>query len=114
MHLKPIEQQVVVIVGASSGIGREAALRFARRGATVVLASRSQEELEARAEEIRRKGGEAAPVAVEVTEYDQVKALAERAVAAYGRIDTWVHLAGVGLWATLEQTRPDEFRRVID
>jgi NAD(P)-dependent dehydrogenase (short-subunit alcohol dehydrogenase family) len=114
MQLKPIEQQVVVVVGASSGIGREAALRFARRGAKVVLASRSQEELESLAREIRSEGGEATPVAAEVTEFEQVKAVAERAVAAYGRIDTWVHVAGVGLWASLEETRPEEFRRVID
>jgi NAD(P)-dependent dehydrogenase (short-subunit alcohol dehydrogenase family) len=114
MRLKPIEEQVVVVVGASSGIGRETALRLARRGARVVVASRSQTELERLAEEMRGEGGEATPVAVDVTEFDQVKALAERAVAMYGQIDTWAHIAGVGLWASLEQTRPEEFQRVID
>jgi NAD(P)-dependent dehydrogenase (short-subunit alcohol dehydrogenase family) len=112
--LKPIHQQVVVVVGASSGIGRLTALRFAERGAKVVVSARSREPLESLVEEIREVGGEAVAIPAEVTEFEQVSALAEGAAAIAGRIDTWVHVAGVGLWASFDETTPEEFRRVID
>lgn len=114
MQLKPIREQVVVLLGASSGIGRAAALRFARRGAKVVVSARSAEALEALAREIHAVGGDALAIAAEATDPAQVQTLADRAVAHYGRIDTWVQLAGVGLWALLEETEPEEWRRVID
>ncbi len=114
MKLKPVEVQVVALMGASSGIGRETALRFAERGAKVVLSARSEPGLNSLVEEIRGKGGEATAVVAEVTDFEQVKAVAERAVDEYGHLDTWVHLAAVGLFATFEQTTPEEFRRVVD
>jgi NAD(P)-dependent dehydrogenase (short-subunit alcohol dehydrogenase family) len=114
MHLKPIRQQVVAVVGATSGIGRETALRFARQGARMVVAGRSEPGLASLVEEIRREGGEATPVVADVAEFDQVRAIAEQAVSTYGRLDTWVHLAAVSLWATFEQTTPEEFRRILE
>ena len=114
MQLKPVEEQVVVLMGASSGIGRETALRFAKRDAKVVVSARGKEGLDTLVEEIRREGGEATAVFAEVTDFEQVKAVADRAAAEYGRLDTWVHLAAVGLFATFEQTTPEEFERVID
>jgi NAD(P)-dependent dehydrogenase (short-subunit alcohol dehydrogenase family) len=114
MQLKPVEEQVVVLMGASSGIGRETALRFAKRGAKVVVSARGMEGLNSLVEEIRGKGGQATAVPAEVTEFEQVKAVADRAVEEYGRLDTWVHLAAVGLFATFEQTTPEEFKRVVD
>ncbi len=114
MQLRPIEQQVVVVVGASSGIGRETALRFARRGAKVVVSARSEPDLRSVVDEIRNLGGEATAVVADVAEFEQVKAIADRAVEAYGRIDTWVHLASVAIWGTFEQTTPAEFARIID
>jgi NAD(P)-dependent dehydrogenase (short-subunit alcohol dehydrogenase family) len=114
MRLKPVEEQVVVVMGASSGIGRETALRFAERGARVVVSARGKEGLDSLAEEIRREDGEATPVVADTSEYEQVKAVADRAVEEYGRLDSWVHLAAVGLFATFEQTTPEEFERVID
>ena len=114
MQLKPVEEQVVALMGASSGIGRETALRFAERGARVVVSARSEEGLNSLVEEIREKGGQATAVPAEVTDFEQVKAVADRAVEEYGRLDTWVHLAAVGLFATFEQTTPEEFERVID
>jgi NAD(P)-dependent dehydrogenase (short-subunit alcohol dehydrogenase family) len=113
-QLKPIEEQVVALMGASSGIGRETALRFAQRGAKVVVSARGEEGLRSLVEEVRGKGGEATSVVAEVTDFEQVKAVADRAVEEYGRLDTWVHLAAVGLFATFEQTTPEEFERVID
>ena len=114
MRLKPVEEQVVALMGASSGIGRETALRFARRGAKVVVSARSESGLRSLVEEIRSKGGEAIAVPADTSEFDQVKAVTDRAVEEYGRLDTWVHLAAVGLFATFEHTTPEEFARVID
>ncbi|RUR72515.1 SDR family oxidoreductase [Chlorogloeopsis fritschii PCC 9212] len=114
IQLKPINQQVVAVVGASSGIGRNAALQFANRGAKVVVAARSQPGLESLVEEIQKMGGEATAVVADVTVFEQVKAIADRAVEQYGRLDTWVHNAAVELYAAFEVTTPEEFKRVID
>ena len=101
VQLKPIEQQVVAVVGASSGIGRETALRLARRGAKVVVAARSEPGLQSLVREIERGGGEATAVVADVADFAQVEAIADRAVAAYGRLDSWVHLAAVALYGLL-------------
>jgi NAD(P)-dependent dehydrogenase (short-subunit alcohol dehydrogenase family) len=114
VQLKPVEEQVMVLMGASSGIGREAALRFARKGAKVVVSARGEEGLDSLVEEIRSEGGSATAVPADTSEFEQVRAVAGRAVEEYGRLDTWVHLAAIGLFATFEQTTPEEFRRVID
>jgi NAD(P)-dependent dehydrogenase (short-subunit alcohol dehydrogenase family) len=114
VKLKPVGEQVVVLMGASSGIGRETALRFAKSGAKVVASARGEEGLDSLVEEIRGEGGEALAVPADTSEFDQVKAVADRAVEEYGGLDTWVHLAAVGLFATFEQTTPEEFARVID
>jgi NAD(P)-dependent dehydrogenase (short-subunit alcohol dehydrogenase family) len=114
VRLKPVGEQVVALMGASSGIGRETALRFARKGAKVVVSARGEEGLDSLVEEIRREGGEATAVVADTSDFGQVKAVADRAVEEYGRLDTWVHLAAVGLFATFEQTTPEEFERVID
>jgi NAD(P)-dependent dehydrogenase (short-subunit alcohol dehydrogenase family) len=114
VQLKPVGEQVVVLMGASSGIGRETALRFARKGAKVVASARGEEGLDSLVQEIRDEGGEAIAVPADTSEFGQVKAVADRAVQEYGRLDTWVHLAAVGLFATFEETTPEEFERVID
>ncbi len=95
-------------------IGRESALRFASRGAKVVVSARNESGLDSLVEEIRAQGGQAIAVPADTAEFDEVKAVADRAVEEYGRLDTWVHLAAVGLFATFEQTTPEEFARVID
>jgi NAD(P)-dependent dehydrogenase (short-subunit alcohol dehydrogenase family) len=112
--MKPVGEQVVVLMGASSGIGRETALRFSRKGARVVVSARSEAGLRSLVEEIRAEGGEGMAVVADVSEPEQVKAVARRAAEEYGRLDTWVHLAAAGLFATFEQTTPEEFERVID
>src|SRR5918998_921568 len=114
VRLKPVGEQVVVVMGASSGIGRETALRFAEGGARVVVSARGEQGLDSLVEEIRQAGGEATAIAAVVAEYEQVRAVAERAVEAYGRLDTWVHLAAVLLVASFEDTEPEEFARVVD
>lgn len=114
MRLKPINQQVVVIVGASSGIGRSAAAEFAKRGAEVVVSARNQDGLDSLVAEIKRDGGKAVAVVADVADYDQVWAIAQTAVTTFGRIDTWVHSAAAGMVALFEEVTPEEFRRVID
>ncbi len=114
MTLKPLREQVVVVMGASSGIGREAALRLAGRGAQVVVSARGEPGLRSLVEEIQEAGGEATAVVADTAEFEQVKAVADRAAEEYGRLDTWVHVAGVGLFAAFADTTPEEFRRVID
>ncbi len=114
MQLKPIGDQVVALMGASSGIGRDAALRFAERGAKVMISGRGEEGLSSLVDEIRGKGGEATYMVADTSDFEQVKAMADRTVEEYGRLDTWIHLAGVILDATFEQTTPEEFKRVID
>lgn len=112
--LKSVEDQVVVVMGASSGIGRETALRFARRGAMLMCSARSERGLASLIEEIRRKGGVAIAAPADVSSMEQVQAVADRTAAEYGRIDTWVHLSAVSIYAPFEHTHPAEFKRVID
>jgi NAD(P)-dependent dehydrogenase (short-subunit alcohol dehydrogenase family) len=114
MQLKSVGDHVVVLMGASSGIGRQTALRFAREGARVVVSARSEEGLRSLVGEIRAEGGEAIAVVADVSEFEQVKAVADRAVEEYGRLDTWVHLAAAGLFACFDQTQPEEFARVVE
>lgn len=114
MKLKPIHEQVIVVVGANSGIGRETALRFAERGAKVVVAWRSLPALENLVREIQMASGEGSAFAADVTQFEQMQALAQHAVDRYSRIDTWVHAAAVSIYAPFQETQPDEFRRVIE
>lgn len=109
----PIANQVVVITGASSGLGRETTLRFGERGATVVLAAREREALEAVAEEIERSGGRAHVVPTDVSVWTDVEALATAAIERFGRIDTWINNAAVSVYAPVADLTIDEIERVI-
>ncbi|GAB4368232.1 MAG: SDR family oxidoreductase [Elainellaceae cyanobacterium] len=114
IQLKPINQQVVAVVGASSGIGRQTALRFAERGAKLSISARSEAGLNELMNEITQLGGEAIVIPADVSDFDQVKAIADKTVEHYGRLDTWVHAAATGIFAFFEQIKPEEFKRVID
>jgi NAD(P)-dependent dehydrogenase (short-subunit alcohol dehydrogenase family) len=114
MNLKPIHQQVVVVMGASAGIGRATALLFAQRGAAVVVAARNARGLADVVAEIQKQGGKALAVVADTARVADVQNVAAQAVAAFGRIDTWAHVAGVGLWSPFEQTRPEELERLIE
>src|SRR4028118_2198217 len=89
------ENMVVVITGASRGIGRATAKRFAERGASVVLAARSEEAVVEAGAECGALGGEALAVPMDVGEWGGVEELARRAVERFGRIDVWVNNAGL-------------------
>lgn len=112
--LKPIAVQVVVVFGASSGIGRLAALDFAKRGAKVVVAARSEAGLKSLVEEIEADGGEAFYLLADAADYEQVKAVADKTIERFGRLDTWIHSAGAFIFATVEKTEPEEYKRLIE
>jgi NAD(P)-dependent dehydrogenase (short-subunit alcohol dehydrogenase family) len=108
-----VSEQVVVIVGASSGIGRAAALEFAAAGAGVVCAARSVQALNTLVDEIRERGGSAVAVPTDVAEPAAVMALADVAEQRFGRIDTWVNAAAVSVWGRVEDITDAEFDRVL-
>ncbi|MGE5475649.1 MAG: SDR family oxidoreductase [Bacteroidales bacterium] len=109
-----LENRVVVITGASSGIGRAAAQAFAREGARLALAARSQSALDIAARECIEAGGEAIPVTCDVTNAEDVLHLAETARQHFGRIDVWVNDAGVHLLGRIDEVPLNDFRQVID
>ena len=111
---RPLAEQVVVITGASSGIGREAARLFAMRGARVVLAARRGEVLAKLAEDIRLDGGHALAVPTDVSDPAAVEHLADRAIEAFGRIDTWVNNAAVMLYAPVDAPELPAMRRLME
>ena len=112
--LKPLNQQVMVITGASSGIGLATAYEAAKRGATVVLAARNKRALDGAVSTITGRGGTAMAVQTDVSDRKQVQALADAAVKAYGGFDTWVNNAAVGIYGRLDVVPEDEQRRLMD
>lgn len=109
-----VEGMVVVITGASRGIGRATARRFAERGASVVLAARSEDALLEAAAECEALGGEALAVPTDVAEWGSVEELARRAVERFGRIDVWVNNAVLVAVGRLEEVPPEANRRVVE
>jgi NAD(P)-dependent dehydrogenase (short-subunit alcohol dehydrogenase family) len=110
---RAVADQVVVITGASTGIGRATAAAFAAKGARVVCAARSTQALDTLVEEIRRDGGSAVAIVTDVADPDAVRSLAQQAEQHFGRIDTWVNGAAVGVWGRVEDITDAEFERVM-
>ncbi len=106
MPTYPFRDNAVILTGASRGIGTQIAYQLAEQGAWLTLAARTLEELETVAEECRRRGGKAIAVRTDVTDEKQCKAMVDRAVEAYGRIDTLINNAGYGY--------PKRFENMLD
>jgi NADP-dependent 3-hydroxy acid dehydrogenase YdfG len=109
-----ITGKVVVITGASSGLGEAAARHLAAGGASVVLGARRTDRLHALAGELTGCGGKALALATDVTDRDQVKRLVDAAVQTYGRVDVMVNNAGLMPQSLLERLKIDEWDRMID
>ncbi|QGZ41745.1 short-subunit dehydrogenase [Pseudoduganella flava] len=113
MRLKDISQQVIVITGATSGIGLTTARMAASRGAKVVLAARGEAALEQLEEQLRQRGAEALAVPTDVGNKDEVHALAQAAVKRFGRIDTWVNNAGISIFGRAEDVSEEDNHRLF-
>lgn len=107
----PKQNEVVVITGASGGVGRAAARKFAQDGARIGLIARGRKGLEATAREVEQAGGQALVLPCDVAEHDQVEAAAASVENAFGPIDVWVNDAMVTVYAEFLDIEPDEFRR---
>lgn len=97
------KENVVIITGASRGIGRELALQLAKQGAWLALAARDAEKLEEVAKNCRLRGGKAIIVPTDVAKEEDCKELVERTLEEYGRIDTLVNNAGISMWALFDE-----------
>ncbi len=111
---KPLDQQVVVVTGASSGIGLATAVAAAEQGARVVLIARSTTTLETIAKNIRSRGGKAVAMPADVSQRDQLEEAAQRTLNQFGRIDTWVNNAGLSVYGRLDQVPDRDSRRLFD
>ncbi|MEV4886293.1 SDR family oxidoreductase [Chitinophaga ginsengisegetis] len=109
-----IKEKVVVITGASSGLGAAAARHLANEGATVVLGARRKERIEELANEINSNGGKALAQVTDVTVAEDVKSLVDNAVKTFGKIDVIINNAGVMPLAPLERLKIDEWNQMID
>lgn len=108
------EGEVVVVTGASAGVGRAIARAFGAEGASVGLLARNADALENAACEIRAAGGEALVIPTDVSDARAVEAAADAVVARFGRIDVWVNDAMVSVFSPVMETTPDEYRRVTE
>jgi NAD(P)-dependent dehydrogenase (short-subunit alcohol dehydrogenase family) len=111
---KPLKDQVVVVTGASSGLGRAVARLAGRRGAKVVVTARNSEALDACVREIEAFGSEALAVPADCTVQDEVAQVVEQAIDRFGRIDTYVANAIVTVYAETYRYEADELRRIMD
>src|SRR4051794_21086703 len=106
--------QIVVVTGASAGIGRAVAVAYAARGATVGLIARGEEGLEGVAHEVEKAGGTPVVLPLDVADPDAVEAAVERMEREAGPIDVWVNVAFTSVFAPFDQISPEEFRRATE
>lgn len=109
-----IQGKVIVITGASSGMGEAAARHLADKGAKIVMAARRADRIEAIANELKQQGKEALAIATDVTKLADVEALIQKTISAFGRVDVLINNAGLMPLSRLEQGNVDEWNQMID
>src|SRR5687767_5283220 len=114
VKLKNLNEQVIVITGASSGIGLTTARMAAERGARVVLASRNEDALRKLANEINESGADAVSVVADVGKERDVEKIAAEALHRFGGFDTWVNNAGVSIYGDLEEVSTKDMRQLFE
>jgi short-subunit dehydrogenase len=114
VNLKKLNEQVIVITGASSGIGLVTARQAAQQGAKLVLASRSEEALQQLCAEITERGGQAIYVVADVCREADVQRISQAAQQQFGGFDTWVNNAGVSIYGKLEQVPVEDMRKLFE
>ncbi|WP_207890955.1 SDR family oxidoreductase [Hymenobacter edaphi] len=114
LHLKKLKDQVIVITGASSGIGLVTARMAAKKGAKLVLAARSEEALRQLSSEIKQDGGQAVYVVADVAEPTAARTIAQKAQQAFGGFDTWVNNAGVSIYGKVEEVPVEDMRQLFE
>src|SRR4051812_29623659 len=110
--LKPLNEQVMVITGASSGIGLATTEAAADRGVKLVLAARSENTLNELVDIINENGGEAIAIKCDVANREEVEKVAQAAISRFGRIDTWVNNAGVSIFGRVDEASEEDSRRM--
>jgi len=106
--------EVVVITGASAGVGRATAQRFAREGARVGLLARGLDGLEGARRDVEKLGGKAVVVPVDVADANQIEAAAAQIEAEFGPTDIWINNAMTSVFSPIQEMTPEEFRRVTE
>ena len=114
MQLPPLSEQVVVLTGATSGIGLATARRLADAGAKLVLVARNEDALDKTAAEIEANGGTAVAMPADVADYEAMARVASEAVKRFGRLDTWINDAGVSIYGAITDIPIEEQRRLFD
>lgn len=114
VDLKKLEDQVIVITGASSGIGLATARMAVQRGARLVLAARSKDALQQLTEELGREGGDVIQVVADVSKQEDVQKIAQVAQEKFGGFDTWVNNAGIGMYGKVEAISVDDMKRLFE
>lgn len=114
IKLKNVEDQVILITGASSGIGLATAEMAARRKAKLVLTARSEKTLGDVVHRLNAQGAEAIAIAADISDRDQLQQVADAAIKQFGRIDTWINNAGLSIYGRLDQVTDDDSRRLFD
>jgi short-subunit dehydrogenase len=114
ISLKPLDRQVIVITGASSGIGLATAKAAAAAGARVVLAARTRDALANAIDQIKYAGGQGIFVVADVSRREDLEHVASRAIDEYGAFDTWVNNAGVGIWGRIDMVNEEDKRRLFE
>src|SRR5689334_3694120 len=108
------EREVVVITGASAGVGRATAQAFARRGARIALIARGRKGLEGARRDVESLGGEAIALPLDVSDHDAVDQAASEIEETFGAIDIWVNNAMLSVFSPIMEMQPDEYRRVTE